>query len=230
MPTPPVQGSHTETAGTVHTGGRSQNQPAQETVVQPPNAAQQLQGAAQQPSNSRSSLVTVSNRSQPARSQDSRAQSERPVLPCIDSFLLDNRQIQAEVGAIFSSIERAARQEFETAGIALDAPADFELKPSVDLQKIYETALGTRCWKDLLSTRPASQQPRAFDTLLAIVGAMVHAWVLEKAQPWQGALKEDFGSPFHLRHVRNTISKYSKPLAVPDKCFGADVPNSGPGP
>ncbi|KAI6875661.1 hypothetical protein KC323_g5 [Hortaea werneckii] len=119
-------------------------------------------------------------------------------------------EVRDKMQSLSQDLQSAVRQLFLSSGIEVGHPAEFEPTPVLELEKLYESALGTKDWRSRAVELQIYGIPRAFDLLTALVGAAVHRWVFEKVHPWRGPVQEYLGSKLHRRHVDRVVAEHSK--------------------
>lgn len=150
----------------------------------------------------------------PAQTEGQNAQQSpsetRSSLPFMGAFSIPDSEVRDKMQSLSQDLQSAVRQLFLSSGIEVGHPAEFEPTPVLELEKLYESALGTKDWRSRAVELQIYGIPRAFDLLTALVGAAVHRWVFEKVHPWRGPVQEYLGSKLHRRHVDRVVAEHSK--------------------
>ncbi|GAB1736549.1 hypothetical protein NU219Hw_g7695t1 [Hortaea werneckii] len=152
----------------------------------------------------------------------------RATLPHMGTFSVPDSEVQNKMQRISRDIENAVLQLFLSSGIEIGQPAEFESNPTLELEELYESALGTKDWKSRAKELQFYGVPVASDLLIALVGAAVHRWVLEKVHSWQGPAQEYPGSKCSYEHFARRIKEHTgsdldtlRRLAAIDECQDA---------
>lgn len=131
-------------------------------------------------------------------------------VPFMGTFSIPDSEVRDKMQRLSQDLESAVRQLSLSSGIEIGHPAEFEPTPVLELEKLYESALGTKDWRSRAVELQTYGIPRAFDLLIALVGAAVHRWVLDHVHPWRGPAPEYLGSELHRRHVDRVVAQHSK--------------------
>ncbi|KAI7225701.1 hypothetical protein KC330_g9066 [Hortaea werneckii] len=130
-------------------------------------------------------------------------------VPFMGTFSIPDSEVRDKMQRLSQDLESAVRQLFLSSGIEIGHPAEFEPTLVLELEKLYESALGTKDWRSRAVELQMHGIPRAFDLLIALVGAAVHRWVLDHVHPWRGPALEYLGSQLHRRHVDRVVAQHT---------------------
>lgn len=104
-------------------------------------------------------------------------------VPFMGTFSIPDSEVRDKMLRLSQDLDSAVRQLLLSSGIEIGHPAEFEPMPVLELEKLYESALGTKDWRSRAVELQMHGIPRAFDLLIALVGAAVHRWVLDHVHP-----------------------------------------------
>lgn len=189
---------------------RASNGPGTGPAISTQKASPGAQHSTTKPvSNYDSATSAIESQTEGSSAQQPPVQT-RATLPYMGTFSVPDSEVQNKMQRISRDIENAVLQLFLSSGIEIGQPAEFESNPTLELEELYESALGTKDWKSRAKELQLYGVPRASDLLIALVGAAVHRWVLEKVHSWRGPAQEYPGSKCSYQHFARRIKEHSK--------------------